>query len=300
MAIQKKTLELIEQAYNILNEYNPMTLRQVYYQLVSKHAIDNKMSEYKRLSNALVRARQEGTIPWEWIEDRGRQPRGVSMWQGLPDFIETVKNAYRKDIWDSQPTYIEVWLEKDALSGIFADIVNQYGVTLCVGKGYNSWSVYKEASDRFEVKDKPAKILYFGDFDPSGEDMVRAIRDSLKFLGMTDESRELYSGFGMSKELREIASFSGTCPEIEKISLTPEDITEYNLPPDFTKKTDSRAKNFIKQHGDIAVELDALPLPVLQQKIKDSIEENIDIEAWGEIKKIESQERKELVNLFNK
>ena len=274
MALQKKTLELIEQAYNILNEYNPMTLRQVYYQLVSKHVIENKMSQYKRLSPVLVRARKEGNIPWEWIEDSGRLPRGVSMWQGLPDFIETVKTAYRKDIWNSQPTYIEVWLEKDALSGIFADIINQYGVTLCVAKGYSSWSVYKEASTRFKKQDKPVKILYFGDFDPSGEDMVRAIRDSLSFLG--------------------------TCPEIIKVALTHEDITEYNLPPDYAKKTDTRAKSFIERHGDIAVELDALPLPVLQQKIKQSIEDNIDMEAIYTVQDIENQERKELVNLFNK
>lgn len=63
MALQKKTMELIDQAHDILQEYNPMTLRQVYYQLVARHVIDNKRSEYQRLSNALVRARQKDLIP---------------------------------------------------------------------------------------------------------------------------------------------------------------------------------------------------------------------------------------------
>ena len=116
MTMQNKTLKLIEKAYSVLSEYNPMTLRQVYYQLVSKHVIDNKASEYKRLSAALVKARQQDMIPWQWIEDRVRSPHLVSMWEDLPQFIDTVKSAYRKDIWKDQESYIEVWLEKDALS----------------------------------------------------------------------------------------------------------------------------------------------------------------------------------------
>jgi hypothetical protein len=272
MSIQKKTLELIQHAYNILNEYNPMTLRQVYYQLVAKHIIDNKSSEYHKVGNALVKGRQEGIIPWDWIEDRGRHPRTVNMWQDLPDFIETVKNAYRKDIWESQPAYIEVWLEKEALSGIFTDITSQYGVTLVVGRGYNSWSAYSEASKRFCDIDKPITILYFGDFDPSGEDIFRVLGNSLEFFGSS--------------------------PKIEKVALTAKDVTEYDLPPDYTKKTDSRSKNFIEKHGDIAVELDALPVKILQQKIRDSIEDHIDLEALEKIRTIENKERQELANLL--
>jgi len=270
--MQNKTLGLINNAREILGEYNPMTLRQVYYQLVARHIIDNKRSEYQKLSNALVRARQEGIIPWEWVEDRGRQPRAISMWRDLPDFIDTVKVAYRKDVWDSQPVYIEVWLEKDALSGVFIDVTREYGVTLIVGRGYNSWSAYKDASIRFCDIDKPITLLYFGDFDPSGEDILRALEDSLEFFG--------------------------TSPEIIKVALTHDDITRYDLPPDFTKKTDSRSKNFIEEHGDIAVELDALPVKILQQKIRDSIEDHIDLEALEKIRTIENKERQELANLL--
>ncbi len=270
--MRKKTLILLEHIRQILEEYNPMTLRQVYYQLVAKHVIDNKRSEYQKLSNTLVKGRQEGLIPWEFMEDRGRQPRAVSMWKDLLDFIDTVKTSYRKDVWTSQPVYIEVWLEKEALSGIFTDVTRQYGITLCVGRGYNSWSAYKDASLRFDEIEKPVIILYFGDFDPSGEDIFRAIKDSLEFFG--------------------------TSPRIEKVALTAEDVIEYNLPPDFTKKTDSRTKSFIKEHGDIAVELDALPVKILQQKIRQAIEDNIDLEALDSIQAIENSERKELASLF--
>ncbi|MBT9167460.1 MAG: hypothetical protein DDT19_00798 [Syntrophomonadaceae bacterium] len=161
---------------------------------MAKQVIDNSRSEYQRFSNALVKARQEGLIPWAWLEDRVRQPRVVRMWRDLPDFLDTVRQAYRKDIWPSQPQYVEVWLEKDALSGLFADITEEYGDTLVVGRGYNSWSAYQEVVLRFRRQNKPVVILYFGDFDPSGEDIVRALRESLNFFG--------------------------TSPRIEKVALT--------------------------------------------------------------------------------
>ena len=91
------------------------------------------------------------------------------MWSDLDDFMLTVKDAYNKDVWEYQDKYIEVFLEKDALSGIFADITQLYGITLCVGRGYNSWSAYKEANNRFKAMAKPVTILYFGDFDPFGD-----------------------------------------------------------------------------------------------------------------------------------
>lgn len=98
----------------------------------------------------MVKARRQGIIPWDWIEDRIRQPRVVSMWRDLSDFLEAARHAYRKDIWANQPSYLEVWLEKDALSGIFEDITSEYGVTLMVGRGYNSWSALKDAAERIK------------------------------------------------------------------------------------------------------------------------------------------------------
>jgi len=84
--MQPRTKEIIKAAYDVLEQYHPMTLRQVYYQLVSKQIIENNQSKYQSLSNMLVEARQENIIPWEWIEDRVRQPQGVPMWSDLNDF----------------------------------------------------------------------------------------------------------------------------------------------------------------------------------------------------------------------
>ncbi len=61
-------------------------------------------------------------------------------WVGLADFAATAAAAYRRDVWAAQPRRVECWLEKDALSGIFADALDGYGVTLNVGRGYDGWS----------------------------------------------------------------------------------------------------------------------------------------------------------------
>jgi len=272
MSKHAKTIELIETAKEILAKGYPMTVRQVYYQLVSRQVIKNNRGQYQAVSNALVDARREGIIPWEWIEDRLRRPRYVSMWSGLPAFAETCQRAYRRDVWATQPNYLEVWLEKDALSGIFEDVLNPCGVTLNVGRGYDGWDSIYNAAIRYGEKSGLVTVLYFGDFDPSGEDMVRSLIKRLESLGCQ--------------------------PEVIKCALTHEDIRRYKLPPDFAKKTDTRSAAFIAEHGDIAVELDALPPDVLRDRLKEEVSRRMDLKALNKTKTLEEKERAKLMNLL--
>ena len=273
---QKKTQNIIEQARQILTLHHPMTVRKVYYQLVSRQIVENNRNRYQAVSDALVKARKQGLIDWEWIEDRLRRPRHVSMWSDLSEFAEVAARSYRRDVWTTQPNYLEVWLEKDALSGIFEDTLRRYGVTLNVGRGFDGWSSIHNAAWRFVTQieeGKAATILYFGDFDPSGEDMVRSLRDRLAWF-------DCY-------------------PEIIKCALTMDDIRRYNLPPDFAKRTDSRAKKFIALHGDVSVELDALPAGVLISRLVEEVEDRMDITALEIVRITESAERARLVELFS-
>jgi hypothetical protein len=267
MARHAKTRRLIEEARLVLAEHHPMTVRQVYYQLVSRQVIENSRSQYQSVSNALVEARKEEIIPWEWIEDRLRRPRSVSMWAGLADFAETAREAYRRDVWATQPGYVEAWLEKDALSGIFQDVLEGYGVTLNVGRGYDGWDSIRNAAGRYG-DGEAVTVLYFGDFDPSGEDMVRSLRERLAFFDCF--------------------------PEIIKCALVPEDITRYHLPPDFTKTTDTRRAAFVERYGDLAVELDALPVDVLTARLRSEMEARLDLEALAKVQATEQREKQQL------
>ncbi len=273
MSQRAKTGRLIEEATAILAAHNPMTLRQCYYQLVSRQVIENNRGAYQALSKALVSARLEGIIPWEHIEDRLRRPRHVSMWSGLTDFAETAAAAYRRDVWADQPIDIETWLEKDALSEIFEDALGSYGVTLNVGRGFDGWDSINNAALRFGAQGKPVVVLYFGDFDPSGEDMVRSLGERLAALGAE--------------------------PKIIKCALTLDDIRRYRLPTDFTKTTDTRRDAFVRKFGDVSVELDALPLAVLRDRIIEEVESRINMRALHGVQRRERTERQRLVDALN-
>lgn len=271
MGKHAKTRALLDVAYEVLTAHHPMTVRQVYYQLVSRQVIENSRSQYQAVSKLLVDARRDSTIPWEWVEDRLRRPREVQMWDNLGDFAETARRAYRRDVWDTQPGYLEVWLEKDALSGIFEDLLRPYGVTLNVGRGFDGWDSIHNAAVRYD-SGTDVTVLYFGDFDPSGEDMVRSLRERLAELGAE--------------------------PEIVKCALTFDDIQLHNLPPDFTKATDTRSAAFVKRWGDVAVELDALPVDVLQARLEDEVRSRLDLDAWQAVLDQEERERVRLIDLL--
>ena len=272
MTKHAKTLRMLAVAQEVLAETNPMTVRQVYYQLVSRQVIKNNIGQYKAVSNLLRDARKDGSIPWEWLEDRTRRPRTVTMWTDLPDFVNTVRQSYRRDVWPMQPAYLEVWLEKDALSGIFEAVLFGYGVTLNVGKGYDGWDSIRNAADRFGDGDG-VTVLYFGDFDPSGEDMARSLVERLAFFDCH--------------------------PELIKCALTRDDVTRYNLPPDFTKATDTRRAAFVAKYGDLSVELDALPAAVLRSRLVTEIESRLDLDALAEVKQLERADRRRLESILD-
>ncbi len=268
---QEKTIKLIGQVKEILNSYSiALTIRQLYYQLVAKQIIPNNLKSYKRLDSILSKARKSNYLDFDAFTDRIRRPIKHGSWLNLNNFIADVKKSYSKDKWENQKNYVEVWLEKDALAGIFEPITQKYDVNLLVGRGYQSLSSLNDAANRFPSKD--IYILYFGDFDPTGLDIPRSAEDNLEEC------------FGIS-------------PSFERIALTREDIDKHQLPPAPAKTTDSRTYAFVKEHGNIAVELDALPPDVLEKKIEENIEKYLDFEQFEKDLRVEKRERNKLEKL---
>ena len=251
---------------------HPMTLRQVHYRLVSRDDIihPNTISAYNTLGGWLRDDRLAGLVLWEWMEDRLRVAKGWAMWDGPGQFLHSVRDRYSRNVWQDQRHYVEVWCEKDALSGIFSDALSRYGVTLNIGRGYDGWSSIKRAADRYHWRkddhDIDTTVLYFGDFDPSGEDMHRSLVERFATLGVY--------------------------PEIPKVALTPEDARR--LPGDVTKADDTRAAAFVAKYGDLAVELDALPVGELRSRIQQGVEAWMDMDALSENARIEREQRQKL------
>jgi len=167
--MQKQSLELLAQVQKIISSYDfALTLRQIYYQLVAKQIIPNKQKYYTKLSRLCVTGRDEGILPEEGFADRLREVDKLSSWSDLNEFMNTVRRSYRKDKWQNQDSYLEIWTEKDALRNVLTEITYQYDVSLMVSRGQLSRTAIYETTKRYKAKsDKECYLYYCGDFDPS-------------------------------------------------------------------------------------------------------------------------------------
>lgn len=96
-----------------------MTVRQVFYQLVSRGVIAKMEAEYHcTVIRLLTELRRAGEIPFEWIADNTRWMRKPASYSSLAHMLAQQKKFFRRALWDDQEAYVEIWLEKDALSGV--------------------------------------------------------------------------------------------------------------------------------------------------------------------------------------
>jgi hypothetical protein len=261
--LRPATLETITRANSIIEEYQGqglrLTLRQLYYQFVARGLIPNQTKEYKKLASIISDGRLAGYVDWAAIEDRGRQPDVPAEWDSIGSLVESAVNSFRLPRWDGQDYYVELWVEKQALAGVLEPLASEFHVTLMVNKGYSSQSAMYESARRFlRRNDQNGVLLYLGDHDPSGEDMVRDIRDRMYMFGV----REL---------------------SVRKLALTWEQIQQYNPPPNPVKSTDSRSHGYQSEHGDECWEVDALDPATLAQLIRDEFEGLLNREMMDEV-----------------
>jgi hypothetical protein len=249
--------ERIAQLEGILAEYKGQRLsaRQAYYQFVARDLIANEERSYKLITKLIADARYAGIVDWNAIEDRGREPIQPSEFDDLASLVDAALRSYRRPRWRDQPRYVELWVEKQALAGVLEPVARRFHVTLMVNKGYSSASAMKESAERLIAASvygsKPVEVLYLGDHDPSGEDMVRDVYERLSEFGVVDL-------------------------EVTKLGLTMEQIRQFDPPPNPAKITDSRAAAYIAKYGEHSWELDALPPDELNRLVTEAIESRVD------------------------
>jgi len=272
------SLDLITHCDKVIADYSgqglKLTLRQLYYQLVTKNIIKNEERSYKNLSSLVSDARLAGMLDWDAIEDRIRVPTIPTEFKNLKDLVDAALYSYRLPRWETQEDYIELWVEKDALAGVLRPIADQYHVPMMVNRGYSSQSAMYEASKRYLNQEKNLALLYLGDFDPSGEDMVRDIADRMEMFGIDIVVR--------------------------KIALTLAQVKKYNPPPNPTKHKDPRSKEFIAKHGASSWEVDAINPKELTRIITKEIESYVDKDATERIIDKEDDDKIKLTKAVQK
>jgi len=268
---------IINNSIEICNEYEPgiLTLRALHYQLVGR-GMTNDVQHYKRVVSSMISARWADQIAFNTFSDLDRAMVGETTYKEtiLKDEIQIAKTQvrswmtnYHKNKWENQPYYPEVFIEKKALQGVFGDICDRWDVGLGACKGYPSLTFLHEAYKRFskaETEGKNPIIIYFGDYDPSGEDIPRSIKENL-------------SRFGIDVE-------------VKRIALMKEQVIEWKLPHAPAKLSDTRTANW---NGLGQVELDAVRPEKLIKMCEESIMECFDTNIFSNLELTENIERKQ-------
>ena len=112
----------LDALFAITADIEPATVRQVYYQASVRGVVDKTEQGYKMVVSALSEMRLRGRLPWVWIADNTRWQRRPTTYNSVEDALEETAAFYRKSLWNEADVYVEIWLEKDALSGVIYPI----------------------------------------------------------------------------------------------------------------------------------------------------------------------------------
>jgi hypothetical protein len=266
--LRRRTKDLIQVVrvaiFEVVEQYHPMTVRQVFYQLVNRSVIEKTEREYKQtVCRLLVQMRRDHSLPYSWIADNTRWMRKPDTYDSMEDMLRDCQHTYRRALWNDQDAYVEIWLEKEALAGVLIDVTDEWDIALMVTRGYPSVSFLHSAGEQIAYVDRPTFIYYFGDHDPSGVDIDRFVE-------------------------RELRQHAPDCDlTFERVAILPEQIRNLGLPTRPTKKTDSRSKSFKGR----SVEVDAIDPDTLRSMCKSCITRHIDDEQLERTGAVEEAER---------
>jgi hypothetical protein len=258
--------------YDLLEADHPMSVRQVFYQMVTMSVIDKTEAEYRgTVCRLLAEMRRSKRIPYRWLADSTRWMRKGTTFDTMEEALRITAETYRKSLWTTADAYVEVWLEKDALAGVLYPETNEFDVPLMVTRGYPSLSFLDSAAESIADQDRPCHLYYFGDYDPSGVDIPRAVEQGLREMAPDAEIH------------------------FERVAVNPDQIRKMRLPTRPTKKTDSRSKNFTGE----SVEVDAIPAATLRTLVRNRIARHLDAEEVGRLEVVEAQERATLTSMWS-
>lgn len=216
--------------------------------------------------------RKSGAVPYGWLADNPRWQRKPTTFSSIEHALDETARFYRKSLWNNAGAYVELWLEKDALSGVVYPVTSLYDVPLMVARGYASLSFLATAAEYINSLDVPAFIYHLGDFDPSGVDAGRKIEQTLRELAPAAEIH------------------------FERLSVNRDQIFKWQLPTRPTKQTDSRSKGF----GAVSVELDAIDPRRLRAIVEEAINRHLPQDELEVLIAAEESEKSLLLNLIGK
>jgi hypothetical protein len=258
----------------IVSREQPITVRGAFYRAVSSGLFPDTADEHYRACGRLIlQLRRLGLAPYDWVSDSTRRRLKPSSWSGLADFAETVAQAYRKDLRERQPNYIEIFVEKDAMGGVIEPITDPYDVTLNVIRGNCSETFVYRVAELWQQIEKPIHIYYLGDHDPSGLKIEKDLQ-------------------------RRLAGFGAQVSNWRRLAVTAADFRNPELIGFPVKKNASPAswQPYLGQYGDRCVEVDAISAAEIRDRVEEAILSHVDQHEWATLQLTEAEEKKNLLS----
>jgi len=247
----------------ILRDQQPLTVRGAYYQAVVHGLVQKTEDGYAQVQRDLLAMRRAGELPYHWIVDGTRWQRKPRSYTSLADCLNNAARYYRRDLWADSGVYVEIWCEKDALSGVLYDVTSRYDVPLMASRGQSSETFLYSAGEAIEAQGKTTFIYILSDFDGAGESIFRKIEEGLHRHAPT------------------------TTIYCDRLAVTESQISVYNLPTRPPKSCD-------KKKFDYCVELDAIPASILRAMTEQMILRHVDQRKLELLETVEASERQAL------
>ena len=263
------SLDLIEAMRVTTEAAQPITGRGVGYKLFTKGLIPSmERNEMRRVYRLLLKAREQGIIPWDWIVDETRAIERVPTWADPDEYARATVQDYRRDFWNQQPVRCEVWSEKGTVRGVLQPVLDEYAVGFRVMHGFSgATTIYDVAQDD---DGRELIVIYVGDLDPSG--MYMSEKD------LPDR----------------LSKYDGDHVELRRIALTRAQARGLPSFPATDKRKDPRYSWFVANHGRDCWELDAMDPNDLRDCVEEAIIDLIEPVAWQRCEVVNRAERESL------
>jgi hypothetical protein len=260
---------VLDTAREIVEGYDtPVTLRQLFYRLVSRGLVPNTIGAYKGLSAHTAQARRDGEFPA--LIDRTRTIHRYASWTSPARALYRTYSTYRRDRTEGQKVALYLGVEKAGMVVQLQAWFGDLGVPVLALGGYASQTYVDDIADHVLQQDREAVLLYAGDHDPSGHDIDR-----------------------------DLVERTDCWAEVIRVALNPEQIIGYNLPEMPGKAKDSRAGKFTERFGELVqVELDALDPDDLRALYQAALGRFWDESAHQAVLDREETERDRLYDLY--
>ena len=266
---ERRTNAQVEQLDNqilaVLAEDHPQSVRHVFYRMTDprlSEPVEKTERGYRHVQDRMVKLRRAKRLPFGWITDATRRGYHTPTYRDEADFLRSMKEHYRADLWRQADYYCEVWTESRSIAGVIEDDCRELAVSLYPAGGFSSITLAYQSAEtiNYYADGRPVVIFYIGDYDPAG----------------------VLIDVALERELREHLS-AGIDLFFRRIAITPEQIESFDLPTKPRKETDRRAL-----HIRETVEAEAMPAGILRELLRTNIESLLPERALS-VAKVEEQ-----------